>query len=168
MLSFPLLCWYHFPLHFNNLTAYYVEPQINLLFLKIIGLLVWICSIENISSWIYWLDGIQICGFWWEPCAWNTLYSIIRRAEEGFWIWSEGCPTYQCLGTQFTILLFIITISAIWSLEPFNILTLRFLDSLEVFMLYGFIAYLISMLVISGILPINSLLYIFMQNKEIQ
>jgi hypothetical protein len=35
------------------LTAYYVEPQINLLFLKIIGLSIWICSIENISSWRY-------------------------------------------------------------------------------------------------------------------
>jgi hypothetical protein len=35
-------------------------------------------------------------------------------------------------------------------------------------MFYGFIAYLISMLVISGILPINAPLCIFMQNKDIQ
>jgi hypothetical protein len=34
-------------------------------------------------------------------------------------------------------------------------------------MFYGFIAYLSSMLVILGILPINTLLCIFMQNKEI-
>jgi hypothetical protein len=54
MLSFHCFVDTFFPFRFNNLTANYVEQQINLLFLKIIVLSVWICSIENISSrWRY-------------------------------------------------------------------------------------------------------------------